>query len=408
MTGNSEGALRILAGVGLVALAVSLAGCERRPAANVQETAKGPSPSAMRVDTVRVARADLQRVSEAFPAELMPYETTDLYAKVAGFVKEMRVDYGDRVHKGDVLALLWVPELEVELKQKEALVRQAEAEVKLARDTIAAAEADYKRMKSQYERLARVGRSGVLDKEAVEETQYGFEASAAKRDVARADVAVKEARLGVAQENRDLVKTLLHYTQIEAPYEAVVTRRHLHTGAFLDPKVGQQPLLTVVRTDVVRVVVDVPEKEVRYLGKDTTVVVDLDALPERKFAWKITRMAPVLGSGKKVRVEVDIPNSDGLLYPGMYGHASVILEDKPAALTVPADCLHRDAKGTFLWLVGDGKAVQQRITVGFQDGRRVQITSGLSGTEEVICGGTQLLREGQAVLAKRRDAAAKP
>ena len=106
--------------------------------------------------------------------------------------------------------------------------------------------------------------------------------------------------------------------------------------------------------------------------------------------------------GQKVRVEADIPNPDATLYPGMYGHAAVILEVSPRAISVPAACLGRDDKGAVLWLVLDGKARQRQVTVGIMDAERAEITSGLSETEQVICSGNTALRDGQPVTILRR------
>jgi HlyD family secretion protein len=385
------------AGLGLAGAALLwLAGCEGKPAA---APSSGPTEEAqaVRVETVPVAREYLRRVSEAVPAELMPYEKTDLYAKLSGYLREIRVDYGDRVKRGEVLATLWVPELEKEFEQKQALATRTQADLVLAKEAVQAAEAEHRRRKSQYERLARVGRGGAIDEEAVEETRFAFEAGKAKRDMARADVGVKEAAVRVATADRDRVAALLEYTRIVAPYDGVITRRYLHTGAFISPKGGEQPLLAVVRTDLLRVMADVPEKEVPYLDRDGRVIVALDARPGTKCEWKITRMAPVLGPGKKVRVEADVPNPDGVFYPGMYGHATVVLRERRGVLAVPSSCLGRDDDGAFVWLAANGKARRQRVTVGLDDGRKAEITSGLAGTEEVICGGQEALREGQSV-----------
>lgn len=398
---KAHGTARVAPGVCLATMILGLAGCERKTQTDAPAPV-GDVPAARRVETVPVTRESLRRVSDAVPAHLLPYETTDLHARISGYVKEVRADYGDRVKKGTVLAVLAVPEMEVELRQKEALVRQAEAELRLGRAAVASAEAEFKRMKSQSERMATVGRGGLISVEAVEETQHGFEASTAKRDVARADVGVKEAKLEVAREHRDHVKTLLGYARIETPYDAVVIGRHLHTGAFIGGKAGEQPLFTVARTDVLRVVVDVPEKEVRYLDKGDKVVIDLDAMPGQKFEWKITRLAPVLGQGKKARVEVDLPNTEGTLYPGMYGRVAVFLEEKPHGLSVPVSCLGSDGEGSFVWLVVGGKSRRQRVQVGIQDGDRVEVVSGLTGAEEVIRGGDGL-EDGQPVLARRAD-----
>jgi HlyD family secretion protein len=438
-----------LGGVCLVAASVlTLPGCNRT-SAKAQESAHNRSAAAVRVETVPVGREHLQRVSETTPAELMPYEKTDLNARISGFVKEIRVDYGDRVKQGDVLAVLDVPEMEKGLEQKKALVTRAGAAIQQAQEgykaaaasfrtaeaNVAEAEAGRTRARAQYERwkvqLANVQdlvTRKVIDAQTRDETLNQFKAaeaavdeveariksaraaldeSKAKQDKARADVSVAEAQLQVAEADRDEVAAMLQYAQIVAPYDGVVTRRNLHTGAFINTRSNAIPLLTVMRTDKLRVIVDVPEKDVRYLNKDATIQVDLDALPDKKFTWKITRLAPLLGSGKRERVEADIPNLDGTLYPGMYGHASVVLEDKPNALTVPATCLVSDLKGSSVWLVAEGKAHRQGVMTGLNDGKKVEILSGLSGTEEVIHTGKNALREGQPVLAQKAGAEGK-
>lgn len=397
MTVKAWTALAVAAGLGLAATALAWrAVADGKPSDASGENAKA-STTAVRVESVPVTYQHLQRFSEAVPAEVLPYEKTDLSAKVSGYLQKINVDYGDPVTEGELLATIWIPELTKEYEQKEAIVARAEADVRLARSAVVVAEADYRRFKSQYERLTRAGRGGVIGRESVEETQFSFESSEAKRDMARADVGVKEANVQVAKADRDRVAALLKYTRIVAPYNGVITRRYLHTGALLNTTNGELPiLLTVVRTDRLRIVVDVPEKDVPYLDKDDWVTLNLDALPGKEFRWPITRMAPVLGGGKKVRVEVDLRNP-GPFYPGMYGHAKVILEDKPKALTLPKGCVSHDDKGAFVWRAADGKATRRRITVGITEGDKIEIVSGLKAGEEVLRGSTAALREGQAI-----------
>ena len=430
----------------LLALGLWFAWREHRARANADDAPRDTAVSATPVETIAPVRQALNRVSEAIPAELLPYEKTDIFAKVSGYLQEIRVDYGDRVKKGDVLAMLWVPELQKEFEQRKAVVARAEAAIQQAREAVKAAEArvrsgeaaiaeaeagrlraqaQYERWKSEYTRIGELVRGGAIEARILDETLKEFKASEAalaeaeakiklthaaldankaERDKAQADVSVAEANLLVAKADRDQVEAMLQYTRVVAPYDGVVTKRNLHTGAFIGSKPGEQPLLTIVRTDILRVVVDVPEKDVRYLGKDNRVVVDLDALPGKKFEWKITRLAPVLGSGKKVRVEADIPNPDGVLYPGMYGHASVILEEKPDALTVPAACVTSDDNGSFVWVAMNGMATRKRVALGLNDGSRAEITAGLTGTGEVICQAKGTLREGQPIMPYKTDA----
>lgn len=441
-------AMAALVGVSVTVVVVLYAAIGGGKAQAVSEDTAA-SASALRVEAVSPLRANIRRVSETTPAILMPYEQTELYARLTGFLKEIRVDYGDRVKKGEVLAVLWVPEVEIELEQKEARVTLARAAIEQAKAALNAAEAaiqsaeasvteaeagraragaQYERWKGEYSRIKDLVNRSVIDRENLDETVNQYRAaeaavteveakvnsakallqeSRARKERARADVTGASANLRVAEADRDQAKAMLQYARVIAPYDGVVVKRSLHTGAFLNPRAGDQPLLTVVRTDLVRVVVDVAERDVRYLRNDSKILADFDALPGRRFEWKITRLAPVLGAGKRARVEVEVPNASGSLYPGMYGHASVILDDKREALTVPAGCLGADDKGTFLWLAVGEKAERRSVTVGIQDGTRVEITSGLSGTEEVICGGKDALRDGQPVILPRPAGPAK-
>jgi RND family efflux transporter MFP subunit len=442
--------------IGLIVVACASAGCAGKAPGHPQGALQNGNAQPAVVATIRPTREDLQRLSDSAPAELMPYEQTEITAKVPGYVQKINVDIGDRVRgprygpdgrlsaEGEVLAELWVPEMIEELKQKEELIKQANADVKQATANAAAtaanlrtaeaalkeaqagrgrAKAMVKRWGSEYQRLRRLSQ-GVIDVTTVEEAEYQYEAamtasaeieakiqsmqaardeSAAKRDKAEADVAAAQAGVGVAVANRDQARAMLGYAKLTAPYDGVVTKRNVHTGAYINDKTGQQPLLTLMRTDKLRVAIDVSEKDVRFLNPDNLVHVDLDAFPGKKITWKIGRFAPVLGAGKKARLEIHISNPDGVLYPGMYGHAVVTLEEKKAALTIPSTCLNNDDKGLFVYTVIDGKAAPQRVTIGINDGRKVEIITGLSGGEDLIAGGKDLVRPGQAVAVGTSD-----
>lgn len=440
-------ALCIIGGISLAAVvAFSFAGSGGKVPAAVPVAAKDAPGSATRVETAPPVRENIRRVSETTPAILMPYEQTDLYARLTGYVSKISVDYGDRVkgpkygggeliRPADVLIELWVPEMVSALRLKKEQVQQArkalamaqaqvvtaKAQLQEAEAGLSRAEANHNYWKSQSERFASLVKDSVLDKQTQEETANQFRAAAAALNEAKAKIESAKAMLQekesarekavvdirASEADRDQAEDMLQYAKIVAPYDGVVTKRNMHTGAFVNPKSGDQPLLTVVRTDLLRVVVEVAERDVRYLNKDAKVMADFDGVPGKRFEWKITRLAPVLGAGKRVRVEVEVPNTDGTLYPGMYGHASVILEEKCQVLTVPAGCLASDDQGAFVWLAVGGKAERRRVTVGINDGTRAEITAGLTGSEEVISAGKDSLRTGQPLLVQRSDAAKK-
>src|SRR5262249_40650411 len=157
---------------------------------------------------VRPERKTVSRPIEQPGFNIEAFQETALYARISGYVGKWQPDLGDAVKKGQVLAELDVPEMQVDLKQKEAAVRQAEAQIQQARAAVLAAEAQQARAKSQYERLARVGAGGVLDRENVEETRLGYEASRASLVKARADVMAAEAQVEVVRAQRDYAKTM--------------------------------------------------------------------------------------------------------------------------------------------------------------------------------------------------------
>ncbi len=406
----------IFDGAWLAAFCVlALTGCNGKITPNAQAAANdASSPPATLVETVAVQHEDLRRVSEAMPAELMPYEKTDLYAKITGFLDKINVDYGDTVTEGQELAVISVPEMDKALVQKKAMVarskaaiQQSEAALKAAEARIAVTKAAYERYESEYNRVERLVQSKAIDEQTRDEALYQLKAaaagqteSAAKRDLAKADVLFAEAQLQIAEAEQGEMEAMLKYTRIKAPYAGVVTKRFVHTGAFISTKSGEQPLLSVMRTDVLRVVVEVPEKDAPYLKNGGEIEADLDAMPGKKLTWSVTRLAPVLGAGKKVRVEAEIKNPDYTLYPGMYGHAAVVLEKKPKALTLPAVCILNDDKGAYVWCAEDGKAVRKNVKVGINDGKKVEIISGLAGAETVVLNGKEGLKEGQIVQAR--------
>jgi RND family efflux transporter MFP subunit len=419
-----RGSLRTLV-LALAASAVAASGgCSKAsdsPAANPATTAASAAGGSFSL--VNPKRVTLH-LSVRQPGSIHAYEQTPIFSKLAGYVQKWHVDIGDRLRKGDLLAELWVPEMEVEVKQKEALVQQAEAEIKQATEAAAAAEASlrsaeaqvreaesgrlrakaqYDRMKSQFERLARVGQNGVLDKDAVEETKYGFEAaaaglqeveakvksaeasrdeSAAKLGKARADIAVANAHLQVARENRDQAKTLLQYAKLSAPFDGVVTRRNVATEHFVQPATGTkaEPLFVVERRDIVRVFVEVPEADAGWVNKGAAARIRVPALQGEEFLGQVTRTSYSLDRTARTLVaEIDLPNPKDQFRPGMYVLAT-ITADQPDVLALPASAVATQGDVTqgyqsYCFVVDSGKAIRTPVQVGRSDGKFVEVLS---------------------------------
>jgi multidrug efflux pump subunit AcrA (membrane-fusion protein) len=411
-------------------LLAAMTGCGKPPAESAPPVAAPQTPA---VAVVKPQRGTVQYTIKQPGYNIEAFQQTPVYAKVAGYVAKVNFDIGDRVHKGEVLAELSVPEMHVELRQKEALVRQAEAEVRQARESASAAaaslrsgeakvkeaevgrlrsQAEIKRTRGQYERLARVGRNGVLDQEAVEETQYGFEAATAglaevearvksaaaardeaqaRRDKARADVTVADEHLGVARENRDLVKTLLGYTQLRAPFDGVVTRRYVDVGHFVQPAASGsskgEPLFAVEQTDPVRVFVNVPELEAHLIRKGAPVVIRVQGLQGEEFQGAVTRTATSLDPrARTLRTEIDLPNPEHKLLSGMFASVNILVEHTNA-WTLPAAAIGTQGEQAACYRVVDGRAVRTPVRLGIRDDKRVEVLKRQTRAAKVGDGG---------------------
>jgi HlyD family secretion protein len=415
--------------VSVFLLAVPLSGC-RRPSQAV-----APVP----VTVAKPERRTLRRTTVQ-PGHIQAFEEAPLFAKVSGYVEKVESDIGDRVKAGQLLAKLSAPEMEEELSQKEALVAQAKADRVQAEAGVRAAEAaartsqakvveaqaaakraeaDVDRFRSELSRIQALGRDKVVQEKVVDEAQSQFrsaeaarEESAAKIESARAgllesearlakaqaDVGAAVARVAVAEADYRRMRALLDYTKIIAPFDGVVSQRNVHPGHFTGGA-GKEPLLVVVRTDPVRIFVNVPERDAVLVDPGARAVVRIEALGNREFQGTVARSSWALDSiARTLRAEIDIPNPEGKLRPGMYASAVIVLEEHPGALTVPASAVVKQG-GPFSYVVSGGKAVRKPITLGLEEGGRVEVSSGLTGDEDVVQANPAALQDDQAVQA---------
>lgn len=397
--------------------------------------------SQLRVETVRVEKRDVKKTVE-IPGTVEGMETADLYAKVAGYLETISVDIGDPVEQGQVLAELSIPEMQKELQQKRALLAQAEADADQAAAAIRQAEADvtsaeamlaeaktersgreserqYREVEQQrYQELVRSqsARPDLLDQARFQyqAAQSGLETAEARIQTATAEVASAQAsvakaradhrsaqaRINVAQAELEQTETMIEYGQIRAPFDGFVIRRNVDAGAFVrSGDSAEQPLLTVTRSDMVRVFVDVPMQDVQFLDRgDRAVLNQINAIPGKEFVGTVTRFSPALGrQSRLMRAEVDFENDEGLLRPGYYGYMTVFLKELPETPVIPSSALLSDDGHTYVYAIRNGVAQKLPVTVGYQDGTIIGITSGLDGDEEVVRSGGAQIIEGEAV-----------
>ena len=206
-------------------------------------------------------------------------------------------------------------------------------------------------------------------------------AAEAAVDQAKADAAEARANLGVAEARLDRAKVNLDYAKIVAPFDGVVTHRTFHLGALIRSATegGQQPLLTVKRTDKMRVVVLVPDGDVVLTKLGDTAVVSVDALDGRSFTGTLARIARAEDAERMMRVEIDLPNPEDVLCDGMYGKALITLEQDAKSLAVPAACVveHSGRSGGVVFVVRDGIARRTEVKLGGDNGSQAEIRSGI-------------------------------
>jgi RND family efflux transporter MFP subunit len=393
----------------------------------------------------------LPRVIEQ-PGAIRAYEDTPLYAKLAAFVKAVKVDIGDAVEPGTVLAELSIPELEDEGRQKDALVEQAAAEIEQAKEAVTIAQAGVETAaaqiveakagltraqanlafwKSESVRVAEMVRGKSLDPRTGSETENQLRSAEAAADEARARVTVAEkaaikAQAELGKANQDVkaaaarhkvaaadaarTRSLLEYRFIRSPFTGVVTRRAVDTGHFVQPVAGtkEQPLFIVVRLDTVRVPVEIPETDAVLVRKGQKATVRVSAL-NANFEGTVSRTADALEPGSRtLRAEVDLPNPDRRLWPGMYVTAKISAE-MPQAWVLPANAVVKQAEQMVVFVYRDGKAVRVPIQSGRTDGTFTEVfkKAGPGGTwedwtggEAVLSGPAATLSDGQAVEVK--------
>lgn len=434
-----------------VLLFVLAAGCGGPATAPPEKGASSGTPAAVPVVLVRPKKETLRRTIEQ-PGRIDPDEQAPLYVKIAGYVEKVHVDIGDHVQKDQVLAVLRVPEMVQELEQKKALVKQAEAEVKQAEAALEAAganmataaalveeakagrkraQADLDRWNAQFLHDQDLVRRKVLDQQSFEVTGKNLESakaareeveakvrsaealrdeSKARRDKAAADVSAAQARVEVAQADQRRMAELVEYAKVKAPFDGVVTRRNVDTGHFLQPAPGgrAEPIFIVVRTDPVRVVVDVPGADAIWVANGLKAWVRIQGLRGEEFEGKVTRSAWSLDSqARTLRTEIELPNGDGKLRPGMYAYAGIAVEHA-GVWTLPASAVLTQGDQAFVYRVDGGKAVRMPVKVGVRAGPLVEVHKkqtkdgawqAIAGEEEVARD-ARALTEGQSVTAE--------
>ncbi|HWF17753.1 MAG TPA: efflux RND transporter periplasmic adaptor subunit [Verrucomicrobiae bacterium] len=337
-------------------------------------TAESTAPAV--VGVAKVTRADLFN-EVTIPAEFRPYVEVELHAKVAGYVDQMNVDFGDKVKSGQLLATLEVPELRDQLHNAMAMQQKAEA--------------DYTNANLLYNRLQTVNEQhpNLVAQQELDDAQ-------AKQLSANAAIAAAKAEV-------ERYQTLTNYTRIVAPFDGVITRRSADPGALIQAGTSSetQPLLRVSDNYHLRLDFPVSVQYVKDIHPDEPVQVRVESLGGKNFTGKISRFTQKVNEDTRtMTVEVELPNPDLQIVPGMYAAVQLKVQQHSDVLSVPIQAVAGE-KEPAVYVVNDKSEIEPRpVTVGVESPDKCEIVSGLKEGELVMIGNRSLVQPGQKVETK--------
>jgi RND family efflux transporter MFP subunit len=365
--------------------------------------AKSSSTAAVTVGVTRVARKSLQR-QITLSSELVPFQEIDVYAKESGFVKKLYVDYGSRVQTGQLMAILEIPELEAELQVDQSAIKNAADEVSRAEHELKRYQAQYRALHLEYTRLNGVFESqpGLVAQQEVDDAQGKDLAAASQVDAGESALEAAQSQLLVGKSRLIHDQALFAYARITAPFSGVITQRYANLGTLMQAGTSSStqalPLVKLSEDDLFRLVIPVPESSVRYIRVGDPVEVHVPSL-NRSFPGKVARFSvDVQADTRTMHTEVDVPNRDRLLMPGMYAETTLTLEAKDNVLAVPLEAVNHVGDQTTVYVVSPiGKVEDRVIALGLQTATEAEVVSGLAEGEPVIVSDRSGLNPGQGV-----------
>jgi RND family efflux transporter MFP subunit len=386
---------RVLASL-VTAMAIGLASCS---GGHDHVQASGP---AVTVGVTNVVKKSLGR-QITLSSELVPFQEIDVYAKQSGYVKKLFVDYGSHVKAGQVMAILEIPELEAQLQEDQAEIKNAANQVSRAQHELYRYQAQYKALHLQFSRLNEVFQSqpGIVAQQEVDDAQGKDLAASSQVDAGQAALEASQSQMGVTKAKLVHDQSLFDYSKITAPFPGVVTERFANLGTLVQAGTTSSQAIPIVKLsedDLFRLVIPVPESYVRYIKIGDRVDVRVPSL-NRTFPGKLARFAvDVREDTRTMHTEVDVQNRDRVLIPGMYADADLTLEHKEDIPCVPLQAVNHEADKTTVFVVDGNNQIEDRtVILGLQTATDAEVVSGLSAGEQVVISDRSGLKPGEKV-----------
>jgi membrane fusion protein, multidrug efflux system len=320
---------------------------------------------------------------------LIGQQTVDVVPRTGGRLVTVNVQLGDAVRRGQLLAKLE----DFEIVEQ---VKQAEASLEVARATIRQREADLKVAELNFDRSKNLYQRQLLAKQALDDAESRYMAAEAQIDLSKAQAQQTSARLDELQIN-------LGNTKIISPVDGFVGKRNADPGAWVSQNA---PVVSVVEISRLRLVANVVEKDLRLVNTGDPATVEVDAYPGDLFKGQIARVSPVLDPATRTAtMEVEIPNRDNRLKPGMYARVLLTIEERKGTTLVPKIAVVDFEGKRGVWIPGGENKVQFRETkLGIEDPERIEVLDGLKPGDRIVTEGAGSLRAGDTVVLPGQNA----
>ncbi len=356
--------------------------------------------------TVAVAVAQRGNISHllSVAGQFQPYQVVDVHAKVSGYVRKIFVDIGDRVHAGETLATLEVPELSAQYRGTQSEALRAQDAIAAAQHELSRAEALHVAVQANYDRLSQAAaqRPGLIAQQELDNARSQAQASQEQIDTAKSQLAAAKEGAQAATNDQQRVGALESYTNVTAPLTGVVVWRYADTGVLIQQGTNSDtqsmPVIKLAQSDVLRLRVPVPEDAVRYVHQGDAMQIRVAAL-DRSFSGNIVRFTRNLDPATRtMETEVDVPNADLAITPGMYANAYLQLAHRENVVTIPVTAVQGGGNSGSIFVLDANDDLHQRtVQLGLRGSRLVEVTAGLQPGDRIVLGDVSQLQNGEHI-----------
>jgi RND family efflux transporter MFP subunit len=327
--------------------------------------------------------------------ELLPYQEVELHAKVSGYIREIKVDIGDHVKAGQLLAVLDVPELSAQVSGAQAGMDRSKQEIERTRSMLVRAEADHRALHAAFTRLEQASNTspGLIAQQELDDARARDSASSAQVDAAASELGAMQQGFVAAQSEHLQYASLADYARIAAPFAGVITWRFADKGALL-------PVVKLAEVDKLRLRLPVQESLAGLVRVGSKAAIHIEAVHQDLEGVVVRTTGELDPTTRTLQVEIEVDNRSAGLTPGMYADVTLNLDAASDTLSVPVTAVERSGVERAVFVVrSDGTIEKRTVTTGIETADRVEIRSGVVAGEQVITNNLSNYQQGQKVRA---------